>query len=242
MIKGFIIGLASLCIFNVSYAAVQIHINGVAYVHDALPRLDHVLMPVAAQEQWHWPSSQLFNLESAAIETQRDTLIQLLSDEGTVNAQISGDYQTLINEIKRWPLADRIQIDIDFDLARYSLAHNPRFVSGNYLLTLSERPNQLFIFGAVASPSTIDYAENTCVDKIISNIARLKIASLSYVYLISPAGDIQKAPIAHWNSSCVVPAPGSSLYIPIHEHQWSKTAYSLNQQVISLALNRIQVP
>jgi hypothetical protein len=242
MLRSVILFIVLLGFSHVTHANVQIDINGSVYSYDSNPRLDQVLAPVADQDDWYWPNAQLFDLSRSAIEAQRNILIQRLINKGTTNNRLSGDYQKLINDIQSWRLADRIQINIDFDLARISLANNPKIENGNYLLTLSKRPEQLHIFGAVAAPRTITYPENTCIDEILTGIMRLDIADNSFVYLISPTGNVEKVPVAYWNKACAVPMPGSSIYIPIQEYQWLKSAALINQQVTSLAVNRIRVP
>jgi hypothetical protein len=225
---------------NFSVAQVQVQINKDVYNFDLAPRLAEVLTPIANSAEWYWPSAQLYNLNAASIEKQRQTLIQQLRNDSSANEAKQEAYEALINQLSAWRLADRIQIKIDFDLARVSPAQNPKFDNGEYLLRLSTRPSTFEVFGAVMRPSTLKVTNNTCIRDILADVIRLQSADHNQVYIISPTGQIEIAPIAYWNHRCVVPMPGSSLYIPLQENQWFEHASIINQQVASLALNRIR--
>lgn len=231
--------LCLICI-NVSVAQVKVQVNDYIYNFDRAPRMVDVLTPVANSEDWYWPNAQLFNLNAASVEQQRQGLIQALRKEHGANKAKQEAYEALINQLSAWRLADHIQIKIDFDLARVSPKHNPRFDKGEYLLLLSTRPNTLDVFGAVINPGTLKQTNNTCVKDILADVSRLKSADDNQVYIISPTGQIEIAPIAYWNHRCVVPMPGSSIYIPLQENQWFKQASVINRQVAALALNRIR--
>ncbi|WP_371195225.1 capsule biosynthesis GfcC family protein [Glaciecola sp. SC05] len=224
---------------NPSHANVQVEINGGVYVFEGNPRLAEVLAPLAQQQNWYWPSAQLFNLELSSVEKQRHELLQDLKDEATTDGVVNPNYQMLISEISNWRLADRIQIEIDFELARFSLAANPRFENGNYLLHLAQRPKYIYVFGAVQIPATLSSPDNQCLHSVIKDMVRLDIADPSYVYLILPTGKIEKVAVAYWNRGCVIAMPGSLVYVPIRESQWFNTAKIINQKVTALALNRV---
>jgi len=220
-------------------AQVKVTLNKTIYQYDATPRLADVLVPAFGVAQWYWPSSQLFRLNSTDYEATRDSLIALLSKDNTASKNVLKAHQHLLGQINEWQLADRVQIEIDFERARYSLAHNPQFEAGEYLLTLSERPKSLFIFGAVATPKSIVYEDNQCIQETIKGIQRYVGADLDKVFIISPDGKIAPATIAYWNKRCVVAMPGSSIYVPLQENQWFQKAAMINQQMALLSVNRI---
>lgn len=224
--------------FNL-HAQVRVKINKSVYQYDANPRLADVLVPTFGVSQWYWPSAQLFRLNSTDYEATRNSLIALLSKDNTASKNVLKAHQHLLSQINEWQLADRVQIEIDFERARYSLAHNPQFEAGEYLLKLSERPKSLFIFGAVATPQTIEHVDNQCIQETIKDIERYVGADLDKIFIISPNGKIEPAAIAYWNERCVVPMPGSSIYIPLQENQWFKKAALINKQMASLSVNRI---
>jgi hypothetical protein len=228
-----------LCIANVSQANVNIQINQTQYSYLTQPRLNEILTPIEAAANWYWPSAQLFNLDKTAVEEQRQALISLLSNYAKQNDDSRATYAALIQQLQNWRLADRIQIKIDFELTRFSLEHNPRFEDGDYLLKLSTRPKNLYIFGAIDAPIVKTFSENSCLQDLLTDVNRLANADLNQVYLISPSGSVQSVPIAYWNSRCVVAMPGSSIYVPLQENQWFKQAKVINRQVASLAINRI---
>lgn len=233
---------AVICLSMATHANVLININGSNYSYNENPRLEQVLAPIALQSNWYWPSAQLFDLDDANIELKRDELIQLIKQDAAANVEFANDYQILIEQIQTWTLADRVNIDIDFDLARFSIEHNPKFENGRYLLTVSTRPERVYIFGAVKEAGYRDFSENTCVTNVLAKIERLDSADTNSLYLISPNGNVEKAPIAYWNRACVVPMPGSLIYVPIQESSWSADMAQMNKMVTSLALNKVQVP
>ena len=236
--KRLLSSLLLLANIQLCFAQVDISINDKNIIYDANPRLAEVLETVANDMPWYWPSAQLFKLKVTEVELQRQALIKLLEqNEGSDEQAIA--HRTLMKQIKSWHLGDRISIKIDYDLARYSLNYNPRIENGKYLLTLSKRPTKLEVFGAVAAPISITYVENKCVKDLLNSITRLENADLNQVYIIAPTGKIDIAPVAYWNHHCVIPMPGSAIYIPLQENQWFEHAKIINQKVSSLALNRI---
>lgn len=223
-----------------SYAAVKVKLNGTPYLFDTAPRLSDVLAPVAFQKQWYWPATKLFKQSSVDVDKQRSRLLGLLATQGRENDQHKSTFQSIINQLKSWKLADRIMMQVDFEWARYSLPNNPRFTPGAFHLLLSERPTHLYVFGAVQTPKRIDYQNNTCIEHIVENIESAPFADRSYVYLISPQGKVQKAPVAYWNRQCVIPMPGSMLYVPLQEHTLFSTISDINKDIATLAANRIE--
>jgi len=231
------------CLFSsASRSEVEITINDTQFLYDGPVRLAQVLTPVAFQEKWYWQSAQLFAFSKASteqLEQQRIDLIHALQAQSLVNNDISETYLTIADQVNTWYLADRISLNIDYDLARISLEHNPQFVSGKHLLLLTPRPSTLHIFGALPKAETIEYPENTCIADILEGVELLEGAERNIVYIISLSGNVQQAPIAYWNKSCVMAPPGASIYIPLLENQWSASARNLNELVIELAINRI---
>ena len=232
--------LLSFSITPTVYASVEISINESTYLFTTPPRLSDVLAPVALQKHWSWPASQLFSLDAAAVEQERSQLIELLAKEGRDNTKYKSTFQSIINQLKSWQIAHRVAIPIDFELARYSLPNNPQFEAGSYQLLLSERPTSLYVFGAVSTPSNITYVNNQCLEDIMQTIVSAPFADSSFVYIISPQGKVQKAPIAYWNRQCILPMPGSTLYVPLRENTLFKAISNVNEDIATFAVNRIK--
>ncbi|GAA0856128.1 capsule biosynthesis GfcC family protein [Aliiglaciecola litoralis] len=225
-----------------SNAAVEVTLNETDYSFGVNPRLSDVLAPVAFEEDWYWPASRLFKRSSNASEAMRSQVIALLAENGISESKYKATYQSIINQIKNWQLADRITITIDYELARISAKHNPRVESGQYQLILSKRPSTLHVFGAVETPVEIIYQNNTCIEDVVSQMKLAEHADPSFVYLISPQGKVQKTPVAYWNKTCVLAMPGSMVYVPLQESAFFPSNNDVNQKVAELAVNRIAIP
>jgi len=221
-------------------AEVELILNNTHYSFPTNPRLVDALNPIALQEQWYWPQSKLFKTNTNRSQVLRGQIIKMLRIESASNNTRKSSYQNLINQINAWKVADRVNINIDFELARISLSDNPRFEDGQYRMILSKRPTQLHVFGAVNSAVDLPYPNNTCLKDILSNVSLADIADNSHVYLISPQGKAEKFPSAYWNSElCTMPMPGSSIYVPLQESLFSKVPSTINTQIAELAVNRI---
>jgi hypothetical protein len=216
-----------------------VQISDNTYQFDGTPRLSSVLEPIAFDKNWYWPGAKLFMLNNSNINVAREQLITSLENIQKSSDNHDMEYSKLIEQIKNWSLASRVNIVIDYDLARYSLKNNPVFEPGNYLLQLSEPPKYVKIFGAVSNPVNKEYQNNTCVHELLKNIAMSDQADKSIVYIIDGSGSVKKAPIAYWNRECVVPKRGAMIYVPLQEGQYFTQNNDLNKAIIHLAINRI---
>jgi len=220
-------------------ANVTVKINSEIYSYVSEPRLLEVLEPVALKQNWYWPSAKLFRAEQSAVQQRRNEIFQHLSELSQSNADKSAEFETLIGQLRDWQLAERVLLNIDFELTRFSLQHNPKFESGAYLMSLTSRPNTLYVFGAVNEDFKLPLPNNQCLRDTLAGTQKLSIADKNVVYLILPSGSFQKVPIAYWNHQCVIAPPGALIYVPIAENQWSEQMSSLNQSIASLAKNRL---
>ena len=185
----------------------------------------------------HIPFSTITFLISFVISTYG--ILNVLKAEKANQESNNSSYENIINQIGSWELADRIKVEIDFELARISAQHNPRLESGEYQLILSERPSNLYIFGAIEKPINTHYIDNTCVKDILSSLKFMHLADLSFIYIISPRGKVGKYGIANWNNECVLPMPGSTIYIPLQERLFSNQEKIINRKIVELATNRV---
>lgn len=222
-----------------SQADIKVILNNNLYSYSVSPRLVEVLSPVAFDKQWYWPESKLFRSNTDYAQQLRTEIINLLKAEKANQESNNSSYENIINQIGSWELADRIKVEIDFELARISAQHNPRLESGEYQLILSERPSNLYIFGAIEKPINTHYIDNTCVKDILSSLKFMHLADLSFIYIISPRGKVGKYGIANWNNECVLPMPGSTIYIPLQERLFSNQEKIINRKIVELATNRV---
>lgn len=224
-----------------SLAKVEVSINNTAYSFPTNPRLSDVLAPVAFQEPWYWPNSQLFRSNTKKAQALRQQIIERLAKEGNENSTHQSIYVAITKQLESWEVADRIAIEIDFELARISSKNNPLMENGLYRILLTKRPSNVYVFGALNNELNLPYSNNTCVEDIMSKVVLSDSADKSYVYLISPLGKVEKAPIAYWNSKCTILMPGSTLYVPLKEGLFSKAHKTINRQILALAVNRINI-
>lgn len=225
---------------NGAQADVELQINEKHYRFEENPRLSNVLSFVANQDDWYWPNAGLFRLDSNEFLIFKQQLINNLNNEESSISEIARNL--LLKQINSWNLADRVAIDIDFDLARYNPKHNPIIEDGKYVLNLSKRGGQLFVFGAIKQEANLSYEENSCLSDVIGHVDKFEFADNSYVYVISPTGVISRAPVAYWNQQCTLVLPGSQIYIPVQENQFFPSIRKINEAVAQLAVNRKLFP
>ncbi len=222
-------------------ADVKIVVNDTQYIFQQSPRLSDVLAPIALKQPWYWPASKLYKIKGFSSEKMRSDTIFALS-----NIAKSKDVELapMLTQIESWQLAHRVKIPINFEHARFSLDKNPLFENGDYRIILSQRATHLHFFGALVQEQRLAYQENTCLSDYLPQLKTLKAAEKSFVYILPNYATSQdmlavKAPIAYWNEQCVVPMPGASIYVPLQENQFFKGSTRINQQVISLAQDRV---
>lgn len=225
----------------VSMAQVKVAVNDTTYIYQQNPRLSDVLAPVAFEQQWYWPSSKLYKDQSSSVEkVRRDAIFSISNFAKDKDLDLS----QVLSQVESWKLADRIKIPINFEHARFSLDKNPLFENGNYNLILAKRSTKIHFFGAMAQEQVVSYVDNACLSDYIPQLKKLKNAEHSFVYLLPNYSNNQdmlaiKAPVAYWNNQCVVPMPGSSIYVPLQENQMLRESARINQLIISLAQNRV---
>lgn len=224
---------------SISFANVEVLMNGQTYLYKDNPRLTDVLGPVALQQDWYWSSAAVFKLGSQTNDSMRNAATEQLIESSRKDTKNQASYQKIIAQLKSWRLATRIDISIDYELARIEMRNNPAFSDGKYVIDLSTRPTNVYVVGAVSTQTKLNFSENTCLTDYLNEVSTLKIASKDFVYLIGPDGSVDKAGIAYWNSKCVLLMPGTQIYVPLAENPIFSDAATLNQSVVMLLRNRI---
>ena len=222
--------------------ATIITINDVTYTFNKPPRLADVLAPVALQEDWYWPASNLFLLKDTEINKKRDEVIAKLEKLHLSVSSKAKEQQaltTFIKQIKEWKLAKRVQLVIDYDFARIEANLNPMFEEGNYLLNLVTRPSKINVFGALSGETTISHKNVADVSDYLSELSVLHHGNKDYVYIIQADCKAMQVPYAYWNKGHQEIMPGSQLYIPFKTQFFATDNQQLNEQIVFLATNRI---
>lgn len=221
-------------------AKVSVRINQQQFDFVTQPRLNEVLEKVAYDASWYWPAAQLFRLNSNnATQLRIDLLAKLKLMQASLSTDNVLQIDQLIEQLNSWKLADRILINLDYDLVQTNPKFNPRLEDGFYQLELFERPLTFSVFGLLHKATTIQLNNYQCAHGYINNTFSM-LKNRDYIYIIQPDGQVIKAGIAYWNSRCVDIMPGSQVFLPFEESQFFSKNTELNKQIIELALNRLQ--
>jgi hypothetical protein len=224
---------------SIVQAEVTVVINSEEFVFSDNPRLTEVLTPVAQKRHWYWPGSALFRLDGVrAVQQRREVLASLTVIEQETNVALANNIQHLKLQIQTWQLADRIEQTIDFDLARLDPNFNPRFEDGSYLLILKERPKTIEVFGLTENPTTLRLEHGTCLAKQLHKTYS-DLQNKDLIYITQADSTVINYGIAYWNKSCVDVMPGSQIFLPFAESQFSESNRKLNYTIASLAKNRV---
>jgi hypothetical protein len=73
----------------------------------------------------------------------------------------------------------------------------------------------------------------------IKSVKKAAGADKSYVYIITPQGDVDERGIAYWNLDFSQLMPGSQVYVPISPELFSNKLKVLNKRVAALAVHRV---
>ena len=220
-------------------AQVSVDINQQKFVYQMQPRLADVLRPVAYEQPWYWPAARLYRLNTNKVSELRSEIINKLK---FIQADADKNEATLvaalIEQITSWRLAERILINLDYELAQTKMERNPRFDNGEYKLELLTRPTDFMMFGAFKEPLTIPLNGEQCLHEYVHQ-AIAELQNKDYVYLIKPNGEDEKIAVAYWNAGCVDVTPGSQIFLPFDESQFFGDMAKLNAQIIELTKHRL---
>ncbi len=237
----FFIGVMLTLMATFSVAEVSIKLNNQQYRFQQPVRLSQVLSIVADNQSWYWPASGFFRLDES-VEPQRAEVLNLI-DQLAMELEPSDEramgLQALRQQVESWKLAKRIQRPVNYDLARVNMAHNPKLLDGNYLISLTPRPNMVYLSGLVKTPGPYQHLAGANVHQYIQNIKLRDDAEPDFVYVITPAGRVQKIETAYWNREYVQLMPKSQLYVPIFSYLLTPSLSELNQKVAELAVHRV---
>lgn len=221
-------------------AKVEVRVNSTVYAFEQLPTLAEVLEPVALKQQWYWPASKLFRLNTVSLEPQRQALLTKLQHiASTSTPEQQNVLLALQAEVSGWQLAERVPITVDYDLARIAPAKNPRFTPGTYQLLLNERPSYLSFVGAISSSVRLAYQPATSLNEYIKNIRLSSFVDTANLYVVKPNGEVVKAGVQLWQSSQLQPEPGAMVIIPFQVGWLSDEMAEINELLITLAVNRV---
>jgi hypothetical protein len=231
-------------VLNTVMASVTVTVKQKQYVFTHEPRLVEVLAPIAHQKKWYWPSAALYQANNSQLEETRQLLLSNLSNlikrYQTKEPEIALSLEQLQATITSWRLARRLPIKIDFDLARIVAAENPRLPIGDYILELSTRMNTVQLFGAVNNVGNMPHLAHADASEYIRRQTLTDLANKDYMMLIQADGREITIPVAYWNKNHQEVMPGSQLFVPFKESLFHPEFSLINQQIMTLALNRVR--
>jgi hypothetical protein len=220
-------------------ANVSVEINNQTYHFAQNPRLAEVLAKVAGDRHWYWPASALYRLDPSRVERQRNEVIDQLK---FMQLSLSGNHAAqityLVEQIKHWTLAERIEVAIDYDAAQMDANKNPRFENGEYRLVLKLRPSSAYVIGLEDHALSIDLSKQQCAHTHIQQLTT-DLANKDIAYIIQANGISQKVGLAYWNKGCLEIMPGSQIFLPLLESQFFNENRLLNEKIVALVKNRI---
>ena len=223
-------------------AAVTVDINSERFQFDSNPRLNEVLAPVALQQKWYWPGAALFRLDNKEPYLLRQKVLEQIvklklyyhSDKELLTTLLSIEQQ-----VKSWQLAKRINQQVDYDLAKVLPQHNPRFEDGRYLIQLSLRPTEVYVFGAIESPVVLPHQGATPIAEYLALIQLPAAADTDQITVLQPNGYILHAGSEYWNKDNTEAMPGAQLFIPFKTALLNSKFERLNQLLSELAIHRV---
>lgn len=237
------LSLLAFCAFAVTAFAnskVSISINGQVNEYPYAPRLTDVLAPIALTQDWYWPASRLYRTNSPEPEQLRKQVLDKLAKLAlTAEEPLKQSYQFLMSDITNWQLAKRVPIPIDFDLARINPAANPRFEAGQYLLLLSTRPTQVYIFGAVNRSIELPHLAVAPVQQYLSRLSSSAFADKQRVWIMQPDATFNETLVQAWANQPAQVMPGAVIFIPFAANIFNKDIDRLNTLLLALAVNRV---
>jgi len=228
---------------NTVAASVSIELKQKQYVFAHEPQLVEVLALIANQENGYWPRAALYQVDDIQLEKTRQLVLNSLSvlikRYRTEEPEVALSLEQLQATITHWRLARRLPIKIDYDLARIVAAANPLLPQGKYILDISPRMDTVQLFGAVKRTSHVLHLPHADVSEYITHQTRTDLADKDYVVLIQADGRKITAPVAYWNKTHQEVMPGSQLFVPFKQSLFHPEFAFINQQIMTLALNRV---
>lgn len=209
------------------------------------PRLAELISGIRFNTPPYWPAARFYRLSSTVPETMRTKVLESLNAlenqwQQKGKTQLAQSAATLAKTIREWPLAERILVPLNYDLIRIYPEHNPRVDHGHYLLSMKDRPNTVEVLGLIStSPSVALHHGGVSVREYVRTTSQLKGACPDWVHIISPAGVIEKAPIASWNHHHREVRPGSQLLVLFSPAKLPREFKNINLEIARLAQHRI---
>jgi hypothetical protein len=224
-------------------AVVTVQYQSEKYQFTTRPRLADVIasLPVSAH-QAYWPQAALYRvddqsqLDKQALQQQLTAFyhyLQTARDQALANSVLM-----LQQQVESWPVASRIELQLDYDLARTQLESNPMFDAGDYLLTAAGRRANIHFSGLVSKTSGLHIAGKSAASYCKELTRQLPGADSTSCVMQRPDGTISVI-VADTTKSTIETVPGSQLIVQFEPSVLPEQFQTLNQLLIAVARNRI---
>lgn len=242
-----------LCAFSKVAAAttsqVTVYLDAVEVTqlnYDTSIRLYRVLSDTLYQEKLN---ASDINWQSAALYHPRDIILQKHQIIPQLEQQISLvpkreriKWQRVIEQLRLWHYAQRVETPIDIDLAWVNPDHNPALPGEWQLYLHTNHSRYIDVMGNIANPQRITWQPLSSAAKYIQEAGGL-IGDAEFAYVIGPDGALSQHAVGDWQRQFKNIAPGSIIYVPLPSQagsQYGATSESdANQLVIQLLKNRL---
>ena len=223
-------------------STLSVMLNKQTYQFERPLRLSSVLSLIAENGDWYWPTAAVFNLTDTHAEDEKAAILIEIRDLMTRFDRDSDTFMALENlyeQVATWTVSTRIDMPVSYNRARLFFEENPMFQPGKYWIRLNGRPNVVHFSGAVIKPGAYQHQSNTSVYTAVDTVKKAVDADRSYVYIITPQGNVEERGIAYWNLDFSQLMPGSQVYVPISPELFSNKLKVLNKRVAALAVHRV---
>lgn len=139
--------------------------------------------------------------------------------------------ERLHKQITQLPVTGRRVAVLDPIALEVGFALNALLDDGDRLI-YPARPTTVHVWGAVAQPCHVPYVDGQDARAYARHCAILSDAESDYLWLIQPDGQVRRVGVAAWNlEEGVMPAPGSTILVPIRSDDLDTPTPELNQQL-----------
>lgn len=234
--------LTSFTIFNVpAVAKITVQHAGQMQHFSEPVRLEQVLAPLVSSEIY-WPATVLYKQNHQQAEALRSqTLVLLEQLQQTARPQLQQQLLQLANSIKTWQLAQPLPFEIDYDLARISIDHNPLLLPGEYYLQMGARPDSILVIGAVKGASvSLAHLPAAALPEYLSQLT-LQSADINQVFLKQADRRLLTVKLAGANAPYQEAQPGAVMIVPFKSGVFNRDFAKLNQLLVELVQYKVVV-
>ena len=189
----------------------------------------------------YWTGAGLFYSTLDEHNTEQTQLVihrfKLLSRNPKLSIEQQEAAKALADWLDTQQFRKRINVELNYDLVRLRDHLNP-LLSGNYLLSMSSKPNTILVLGAVKKAGVSTFIPRRSSKEYISLAQPTSHSEGDFTTVLQPDGVVQQHPIALWNQQHFDVAPGAIIY---HSFTDLPSEYKeLNAQTVELLKNWVR--